>query len=575
MSLNANKLKKLILNSPQKGILEEAQKHENRLALHSETEVRKNGANPAYNDFLNWVEGFLPRDKFERFCQLLKNPIATLGISNEIFTELSRIFDGQNSFYNYEFKSSDLEDDFNKYLSEELHDREFFKTQGFEQLKTGINSVLVVDLPKEPTGDRLEPRYYFVNSCNIKHVSVNHKGAIQSIIFELKKDTYAVYDSEAYRIYENVNGSLVLLLESEHGIGYCPATFFWDKNMKKDNSILKKSPLTDSLNLLDRYLAQDTFKEHADLYSSYPIVVSMMEKCTFDGCENGYINEPYDYFREDTQEWVTKRKQVKCQACEGRNLIGAGTNYKYSAPQTSDAPDLSNPVNIITAETKPLEYLGTKLAGIESKIKSEVIGTSTKLINDQAINEMQVMGSFESRRNVLVTVKESFEKVHKFANETVAILRYGDSFLSSTVNYGDEFYLKNTAVLQKEYEEAKKNGEPDEEIDSIYKQIIQTKYRGNKDKIKRAWTLYNLNPMPHNNLEQSEKLLNVGAVSMEDFVIKARFTNFIARFEREQSNILFFGENLEFSKRIETIYSQLKVYANESEQSTISTEEPA
>ena len=574
MSLSEEKLRKLILSSPQKGVLEEAQKHENRLALHTETEVRKNGANPAYNDFLNWVAGYLPKDKFERFCQLLKNPIATLGISNEIFTELSRVFDGQNSFFNYEFKSTDLEDDFNTYLKTVLEDRSFFKNKGFEQLKSGINSVLIVDLPREPTGERLEPVYYFINSSSVRHVKVNHKGGIDAIIFELKEDTYGVYNDESYRIYNDTDGTIQLVFESEHSLGYCPATFFWDKDMKKDNLILKKSPITDWLNQFDRYLAQDTFKEHADLYSSYPIVVSMAEKCDFENCQNGYIDESYDFYNNDLEEMQTRSRQIKCESCESRKLVGAGTNYMYTAPQTADSPDLSDPVKIISADIKPLEYLGEKLDHIASEIKSGVIGTSTKAINDQAINELQVMGSFESRRNVLINLKESFEKVHKFANDTVALLRYGDSFVGSTVNYGDEFYLKNVAVLQEEYKVAKENGEPDEEIDSIYRQIIQTKYRGNKDKIKRAWTLYNLNPMPHNTLDESKELASIFAVSEEDFIIKARFTNFIARFEREQTNIITFGENLEFKTRIDKIYSQLKKYANESKQVRPSQEQP-
>ena len=111
------------------------------------------------------------------------------------------------------------------------------------------------------------------------------------------------------------------------------------------------------------------------------------------------------------------------------------------------------------------------------------------------------------------------EQTSKYISKNLT-QRYGDSFVGSTVNYGDEFYLKNVAVLQEEYAKAKENGEPDEEIDSIYRQIIQTKYRGNKDKIKRAWTLYNLNPMPHNTLDEAKELASIGAVSDEDFIIK-------------------------------------------------------
>lgn len=558
----------MLSKPPQKATILEAVKHENRLKLHSETEITEKSKNPAFNDFLKWVRGILPKDKYQRFEQLIKTPFSTLSITNEIWSELYRVFDGQNAFFGYDFTNTDLQDDFNKYLEKYLQDRQFFKTKGFECLKTGINSILVVDVPTEQEGNRPQPFYYFVEIDDVLAVEVDEStGEVEHIIFELEEHEdeclYGVYDDEFYRVVQKVGDVVTLVSESAHGLGYCPASFFWDKPLKSDCEILKKSPITDSLSQLDKYLAQDTFKEHADLYSAYPIVVSMEKLCNFEGCEGGYIQEERRMYNEALEQDETTYHQVKCKACETRELIGAGTNFEYPAPQTSDSPDLSDPVKIVSADVKPLEYLTAKLNAKAVQIKSEVIGATSALINDQAINEMQVVGSFESRRNVLINIKTSFERIHKFANDTVARLRYGASFLGSTVFYGDEFYLKDYSTLQEEYKKAKDNGEPDEELDSIYKQIIYTKYKGNKNKINRAWILYNLNPMPHNSVEEATTLKDLGAVSETDFVIKIRFNNFIARFEREQTNILFFGENLTFDKKINEINQQLAIYAGE------------
>jgi hypothetical protein len=552
---------------PLKELLQEAKSHENRLALHSESEIKSvsyKSDNPAFNDLLNWVKSFLPFDKYQRFRSLIKTPYITLGITNEIWTELERIFDGQNSFFNYEFKTTEQQADFNEYL-QEIQDRHFFKTKGFNQLKYKINSVLIVDLPSEVTGDKLEPFYYFIDSSSIIDVKTCSKGNIKYIVFKISDKKIGVYDEECYRVYDDSTSVLTLVSESEHGLGYCPASFFWDKNLRKDNSFLKKSPVTDVLQLLDYYLTGYTFKEHADLYAPFPIVVSMEKLCNFEGCQDGFITKEQRQYYNDTDYDLIEVK-VKCQSCESREIIGAGTNFEYPAKQSSDDPDLSSPVDVVTSDVKPLEYYDEKLKTIADKIKTTVIGTASKGIDNQAVNELQVLGSFESRRNVLITIKESFEKIHKFANDTVAKLRYNDSFVGSVVYYGDEFYLKNLATLQEEYKQAKENSEPDEEIDAIYRQIIQSKYKGNKDKIKRAWMLLNLNPMPHNSLEEAKALLDTGAVSDNDFIIKARFNAFISRFEREQTNIIFFGENEDFDKRISKIYEQLKMYADESKQ---------
>ena len=125
MSLSANQLKDKIEKSPVRESLVQAQRHESRLALHAETEIGYSEQNIAYQGFLSWVQGLLPKQKYIRFCELIKTPLVTNGITNEIFTELARMFDGQNSFFSYEFKNTDLQQDFNEYLRTQVNDLEF------------------------------------------------------------------------------------------------------------------------------------------------------------------------------------------------------------------------------------------------------------------------------------------------------------------------------------------------------------------------------------------------------------------------------------------------------------------
>ena len=564
MSLDVNEIKKILEKPPRKELLQEAKDHENRLTLHTQSvtkSVAYKNDNPAFNDFLNWVKSFLPFDKYQRFRQLLKTPYATLGVTGEIFKELECIFDGQNQFFNYEFTTTDLQEDFKEYLKE-LCDKDFFKTKGFEALKYGINSVLVVDLPNEVEGDRLEPFYYLVDSCDIIDVCADSKGAVKYIIFKLSENIVGAYDNEYYRTFNVEDNKCELLTESLHELGYCPASFFWDKNLRADNEILKESPITKMLGKLDKFLAADTFKEHADLYAQFPIIVSMEKLCNFEGCQEGYITkEQRQYYNETDYDIVYQ--QVKCPSCESRELVGAGTNFEYPAQQSSEDPNLSSPVEIVSADVKPLEYYEEKLKTLAKKIVYSVVGVQEGAAKDKAVNELQMMGSFEDRRNVLVTIKESFEKIHKFANDTVAQLRYQSSFVGSVVYYGDEFYLKSVDTLQEEYKRAKENGEPDEEVDAIYRQIIQSKYKGNTDKIQRAWILLNLNPMPHKTVLEAKELFEAGVMSNTDFNIKANFNRYISRFEREQTNVIYYGENEQFATRINNIYSHLISYADE------------
>lgn len=547
---------------PKRPLLESAERHQNKLRLHGETEIENIRTNPAYVELLDWVSSFLTRDKYNRFVQLLRLPVVSLEITQDIYQEYNRIFDGQNPFFNYEFSNPDFATDFKSYLNNELNDRNFFKTIGFEQLKYSINSILVVDMPSDGEGN---PYYYFIDVCNVIDVKSDKKGTISHLVFQINEKTIAVYDSESYRVY-NVDGEKIIgeaIVDNQHGLGYCPASYFWDKNLKGTNTIEKKSPVTDVLGRLDKYLVEDTFKEYADLYGTFPIITTYEELCDFEGCVNGFISEDYTVNVNGVDEIQTR--QVKCQACENKEEIGPGTIFEIPAPQTSDDPNLSNPVSVISPDTKSLEYIKAKLTEYAEKIREVTIGTRGKVLSESAVNETQIFGSFESRQNILLNIASSFEKVHKFANDTVARLMYGDAFISSVVYYGDQFFLKSVEQLMFEYEQAKKNGEPDEEIDQIYRQILVTKYKGNDDRIERAWILYNLNPEPHKTVEQATQLVTLGAMDQTDFVIKARFNNFIARFEREQTNVLDFGRELDFDVKIDRINEILKTYINNSE----------
>jgi len=561
MILSESQVKEVLKKQPQSKLITEAVKHQNRICLHTASEVSANSSNPYSNDFLSWVKTLLPVDKFQRFKQLLKSPYTTVGISNEIFSEFSRIFEGQNPFFNYEFKSSNDSEDWNAYLKNNLKDHDFFAHKGFEQLKYAINSILVVDIPVEQEGLKPDPYYYFLQIENVIHVDIDQRGEISTLIFSIGREKVGVYDKNSYRVFKTEGEITSLIVENPHDLGYCPATFFWNWNLRKDNQLIKKSPFTDSLGDLDRYLALDTFKEHADLYSSFPIIVSIEEDCGYDGCEDGFIKTSTRVHNAETQEWNDVVNTTKCPACSERALIGAGTNFQIPAKVMEGT--MNKAVEIVSADVKPLEYLNTKIKQLSSSIKKEIMGAQNNEVNNQAINELQVLGGFESKLNILNKIKREFERTQKFGNDTVARLRYGASFISSHIFYGDEFYLKSLAVLQQEYKTAKENGEPDDEIDAIYRKIIIYKYKGNTDKIDRAWILLNINPEPHKKVEECLNLVENGAMSQTDFVIKSRFNFFVARFEREQTNVVSFGENLDFKTKINLIYSELVKYSNE------------
>ena len=119
---------------------------------------------------------------------------------------------------------------------------------------------------------------------------------------------------------------------------------------------------------------------------------------------------------------------------------------------------------------------------------------------------------------------------------------------------------------------------PESELDMLYKLLIETKYKGNPETVQKLLIENELNPQPYCTLDECIKKYDVGVLSREDLAIKANFTAFIKRFERENGDLVSFGAEriaagqMTRAQKIQTILETLKTYipngTNNTEQAT-------
>ncbi len=284
----------------------------------------------------------------------------------------------------------------------------------------------------------------------------------------------------------------------------------------------------------------------------FPITVVIEEECDFRGeggesCDGGYI--------------VTSDGTTRCPACEKRSTIGPGSDVTRP-PSNPDDGDYREAVQIVNVDAEGLKYVKGDLKDIAADITARIAGIAYKENVNVAKNPDQVSSLYENRTTVLIKIGESLAKVHKWANETVAKLRYS-SFITSSNSYGTEFYQKTLKELYEMYGKAKEDGLPDAALDAIMLKIYNNEFVNNKDRFEREKLLLAVEPFPHKKQEELEKLIEKGLISEEDFVIQINFNNFVKRFERENGSITKFGSLLVDEKKHELILEELKKYSNE------------
>ena len=575
MALSFEEIQREIKENRKGQVISKAKAHQNRIKFHAETRVSTFFSQPLH-DFLSNVASLIPDDKFRIFRILFRFPLKTNEVTSIAFDKLFRVYDGRDPKYNYQFRNTQQRDDWEWYRQEVLHEPEIWRSVGWEHLKTEINSVLVVDLPLKQEGDLPEPYFYWLRIKDVITFEADPvTGQMHWIIFFQGDDRVAVIDDVSYRIfkYERGNVSGDPLIENPHGLGYCPARFFWDKPISLDEPDIKQSPLTKQLESLDWYLFFHISKRHLDTYAGYPIYSGYAMDCDFhndetgDYCDGGFLKDKHDHWKYDANGLV------RCPLCSSKRISGAGSFVEVPIPGEGQ-PDLHDPVKITTVDRHSLKYNVDEEERLKNAIIDGVVGVDSPVLTAQAVNEKQVSASYDSKTTVLKGLKESLERAMVWVDKTACLLRYGNDFISASISLGTDFYLMSPADLRNLYNTAKNSGASESELDSLQRQIIETEYRDNPLELQRMLILNELEPYRHIGRQEALTLYEKNIMPEEDLRIKMNFPDYVRRFERENTNVIEFGSAIPFTDKISRIREELNRYAQEEKDKIPNVTEP-
>lgn len=571
MGLELNQIKQILQKPSKRQVIQKAVNMQRRLRFHTETNIAVSDINQPTTVFLDWVKRLLPKDKYNIFLQLFKFPLPTPAVVEDVYKELERVFYSRNSSSSYQFTDSELAEDWSQYRKSNLNEPEVWKTTAWKRMQVSPNSILVVDLPLVQTSTRPEPYFYWleIDSVIDYEPSKQDENLFNWLIFNQPEHRIAVFDDTSIRIYQlnEKNEIQSLVSEAQHDLGYCPARFFWSTQLNEKNKDLKKNPITKELSNLDWYLFFALSKQHLDLYAPYPIYSAYEADCNFensetgDYCDGGFLRNAkgeYKILNDGTVE--------KCPCCSEKRIAGPGSFLEVPIPnQTEGVADMRNPVQITTIDKDSLDYNVNECARLKNEIVISVVGSGGTVSEKEAINETQVTANFESKTSVLNALKTNFELAQKFIEDTVCKLRYGNAFISSSVNWGTEFYVFTVTELYSKYKQAKDNGASNSELDAISQQILEVEYRNNPLVLQRMLILKQLEPYPHKTLDEVLKLYEKKLIDEKLVKLKINFSTLVDKFERENINIIEFASNRPLREKIDIITNKLLEYVTEND----------
>ena len=575
MGLELNQIKPILQKPTKRQVIQKAVNMQRRLRFHTETNIAVSDINQPTTLFLDWVKSLLPKDKFNIFLQLFKFPLPTPAIVEDVYRELERVFYSRNSSSSYQFTDSELAEDWAQYKKSKLNEPEVWKATAWKRMQVSPNSILIVDLPQIQTSARPEPYFYWleIDAVIDYQSSSKDENLFDWLIFKQPENRIAVFDDTSIRVYQlnEKNEIQSLVSEASHDLGYCPARFFWSAQLNEKNKDLKKNPISKELSNLDWYLFFSISKQHLDLYAPYPIYSAYEADCNFennetgDYCDGGFLRNAkgeYKILNDGTVE--------KCPCCSEKRIAGPGSFLEVPIPNQSEGvADMRNPIQITTIDKDSLEYNVNECIRLKNEIVVSVVGSGGTVSEKEAINETQVTANFESKTSVLNALKTNFELAQKFIEDTVCKLRYGSAFISSSINWGTEFYVFTVTELYSKYKQAKDNGASNSELDAISQQILEVEYRNNPLVLQRMLILKQLEPYPHKTLDEVLKLYEKKLINEKLVKLKINFSTLVEKFERENINIIEFASNKTLREKIDIINNKLLEYVSEDGYTTI------
>ncbi len=566
MVLNETKATETIENPLSKKDILSAKNYESQFRVFTEEMSNHELLSESYwNSLLNTMKKRSDK-KFKRVIEFARYPLPIVQLSDSILNDYFKVFDGKNRYFNVtgERNIQKLND-----WIDLKNPTNWIEEKAKSVYKNKPISFVVVDKDKNNV-----PYLIYIDSTRLVDAKFKNKeGELEyiSFIHSVKNEEgktaiyYGVYDDLKYYVFKRYEDSenLILVSDQEHQIGYCPARCFTSTTTNSKNYFKRRIAFSSSLSKMEDWTMFDIYRNYVDHYAPFPVTEAPKKKCPNPDCVDGKVEQEVPTNENRTE---FKTIHVDCETCDGGANDGThifpGTHIGIKVQSDKDVNDGSKIFRMIYPETDKLKYVPEKLEGLETDIRYKTVGIND-LTTNKAFNETQIKGSFASMESILLRVKTELDVLYSWIVKTAGLIIYPNYKINVESNFGTEFYLVSEDDLQKRFEKAKEIGLPSEEQFNIYRQLVETKYKGNSTKLTRTLMLLDLDPLPMYSIDDCVVLKKESVIDDFDFIFKVNFLKYISRFEAEQAPITVFGSLLDYWTRIELIKNILSLYNEE------------
>jgi len=544
--------------------IEKARKHQRYIQMYSETTLSDDQLDYISGDKINsaliekfwndtnpfsvWLSGWMRKDNLRSFLKFLRMPFPTVSlIQDEVEPQLRKVFESQNTSFEYEFKGESVTTEANKFIVDHGYN-DFVKDELFDEMFYRHNSIVVTDMDSQIENmpvrlfiniDKVVSIDLKQNSDEIEYVIWKDYGKIMLGESEYKGDLFYMFDDVSYNIYVQREDKYILVNSVPHDLGKCPAAFVSPKRLNSHSRIIRKNVFfSNKLDKLEEFVLYRTLLKMTGVNGAFPIIsmYKSQNKCGFktdnSTCKGGIIYT-------NNKVTLDGNEPKRCPSCSAKSFTaqpGTIVGLPIPVPPEGTDPKDFKPIdlnaNFIKFHHIPvdiLNWLEDYVETLEKSIYYALVGKEKSDTNKEAVNEKQVESQNETYRNNLIRLSRLLSTVRQEIDSQALSLRYGGKFISANINYGDSFLI-NT---DKEMYEMKTLSQNPVDKKDIQEQIISSKFKNNDKEKARQLILFNL--LPYATVDDKDFITKMEVLDPLQVELRLNFNKYIEQIEAVSS----------------------------------------
>lgn len=519
MILNPIQIKDIVLNNPNKTLVQAAQKASKKLRMH------------LYGEGLDGEITCIDSHEKEVLLNLRKKYAKS---NKDLFSRLSRPIDkvftarGGSVYYNLTETANKQAMQLSMNARDGMSIRKWIESAWKPHLLDDPNGLLFMEIG-EPVNGRPEsyPTYksifsvfdYLPTGSNLEYVVFNVDGNEKIKAGYEKADIiYRVVD-DAFDYWVKVEGETLTILQNNtypNYFGAVPAILNSDYNSPQIDGI-RLSLFSDVIELADDFLQTGSIRNLAKIRMAYPKYWEYASDCPV--CKG---------------ETIVNGEECKPCGGTGKKIMSSPGDIKMlPMPSDKDKPVITPDVaGFVSFPTDYFDYSTAELSQVENVMSLTLWGTETKqqpqsMSADKGQNvktATQVIDDIQPKADRLFSISEMAEKRHKFILDSKIQITIDSSYRGSSVNYGRRYMLEGPDEIWLRYSDARAKGVAMSILDDLLMEYIETKYSGDPVSMNIQLKLLCVEPFVHFTVQQVQSL----NASFEDYCKKLYFSEWLA-----------------------------------------------